>query len=488
MDNKKSNKPLIITIIILSVLLLVVLIIGGTALIKTKNELNDLNNQIEETEEQDEEEEEAPKEKKEKKSVKEDEDNSDKHKKKKIKNPVANQNVLYSGTKKADDYETAELIQYFLDSEKDLTAKDILSATVDDFDCDGSYEAFIFVGEEIVYEDEGGGSGDYQGHMYFTNGKYVDEFEDSASGLWGGIDGILSFDGRKYAYASERYVTDYISCVWSVYDGKAKYAEINRIGSVYQVNDADIYITDSMYDTYYDSEIGMMSGHSWKPYYFYYNKAKDCICEYGGTYVDKEDIDALCGTTLVEEIEANEYEVTSAFYRGNGILNVNYRELYEKGDVIFGNVNYDCKLKEYVNAWGAGHGDINNSDYGGIYVSTISDLEASYPEVDEKTVDVDLTVSSYNNVIASRGSVFLSGRNEAGDWINVVVDKNTEMAPNDESLFNDREDDMTAVQWLETLIRIEQESDWGTMKVEGVYRMSVTNGHVDYIEGLYWWD
>lgn len=489
-EKKKSNKPLIITIIILSVVLVAVLVVGGILFVKNKNAAAD-NNTVEETEDDDEDDKPAKKRKHDKgdKDNNGDKDNTDKPQAVKVENPVADKDVLYSGSKKGNDVETATLIQYLLDNGNGITADDIVSATVDDFDDNGTYEAFVFVGKEIVYDEESGeGSGDYEGYICYTNGEYIETFDESQTGVWGGIDGILSFDGRKYAYASERYVTDYLSRVWSVYDGKAKYCEIDGLGSIYQVNDTEVYITDSNYDTVYDSEIGMMSGHSWKPYYFYYDKQKDMICEYGGAYICKEDIDDISGTNLIDQIEADEHEITSAFYRENGIMNVNYRDLDEKGDVTFGNVNYDCVAKEFVNAWGENPGDLYSSDYAGIYVSTYSDLFATYPNVTKQTEDVDLTVSSYNNVIASRGSVTLSGRNEDGDWISIVVDKDTKMAPNDASLFNDREDDMTAVEWLETLIQIEQESDWGTMKVEGVYRMTVTNGHADFIEGLYWWD
>ncbi len=485
MENKKSNKPLIIAIIFLTIALIAALALGGIYFVKYKNA--DDNKKV--SSEEEEKPAKSDKKKKDKKNKKDKSDKKDKKDKDEADNsaavnPVAGMKVIYSGSKKENDPETAILIQYLIDNGDNIAAEDIVSATVDDFDNNGTYEAFIFVGKKIEYDDEEyGDSGDYEGHMCFTNGEHVEEFDESPTGVWGGIDGIMEMDGRKYACASERYVTDYVTHVWSVYDNEAGFSEIDALGSISQISPIDFAVTDSCYDTVFDSEFYMMSGHSWKPYYFYYNKPTDQIYEYGGAYVAIDDIDALSATDLTAQIKDEGHEITYALYRENGILTVNYRDMDEKGDVTFGNINYDCFAGDYINAWSTGSGDIYSSDYNGIYVSTISDLYATYPEVKQETEDIELTVASYNNVIASRGIALLSGRNQNDEWVSIVIDKNTKMAPNDPSLFNDREDSMSAVEWIEKLIQIEKDSDWGTMKVEGVYKMTVTNNHADYIEG-----
>lgn len=401
----------------------------------------------------------------------------------KVSNPLADMTVEYPGDKKRDDNETASLLQFFITDNPDIPKEEILVATVDDFDNNSEYEAFIFVGE--LYSDEY--EEYYTGDIWFTDGRTSTKLNEYPE-TWWSVDGFMSFDGRKYAYATVYYATGGIARVWSVYNGKVGSSEIDGLGSVSVTADGDICITDSTYDTFYDCEMGIMIGHSWKPYYFYYDKASDAIIERGGAYVSKSDIDIISGTDISARLEADDHDITFGLYRDNGILTVNYRDIDDKGDITFANANYNCKTKEFLNAWSEGSGELYSSNYGGIYLSTLSDIKASYPEVNTTSEEIDLTVSSFNNVVGIRNSIVLSGRNADGEWISVVVDKDTQLAPNDAALFNDREDYMSAVDWIGNLILIEQESDWGTMKVEGVYRMKVTNGHADYIEGLYWWD
>lgn len=478
--NNKSNRPLIIAIIVLSVLLAAALITGGVLLSRNRSrtvpEAKEESEPVSEVTEQKEEPKITPHEPEDEEKVKEAETETSE-------NPLKGLQVKYPGGKKEDDIETASLLSYFLEKNSDIPKEDILVATVDDFDFDGNYEAFIFTGEFIAtdYEEY------YEGVMWFTNGKDIQKLNEY-EGTWWTVDGFMNFDGRKYAYETMYFVTGGLSYGWSVYDGVAKEMEINGIGS-FQVNDnGEIKITNDVYDTTFDSEMGFMIGHSWKPYYFFYDKERDRICERGGSYIDKSDIDAVSGINMTSLIEAGGHEITYAFVRDNGILTVNYRDVDDNGDIYFGNVNYDINTGKYLNAWGEGEGDMESSNYEGIYLSTLSGIEATYPEVNLTKENVELTVTSFNNVMAVRDIVLISGRNADGEWISVVVDKNTKMGPNDAALFNDREDDMTAVDWIYKMISIEQESEWGTMKVEGVYKMQVTNGHADLIEGLYWWD
>ena len=394
-------------------------------------------------------------------------------------NPLKGMDIKYPGAKKEDDVETASVLTFFLDKNSDIPKDEILVATVDDFDLDEKCEAFIFVGKFISDEYEKY----YEGTMWFTNGKDIKKLNEYST-TWWSVDGFMSFDGRKYAYATMYYVSGGISSVWSVYDGMAEEAEIDGLGSVRVDNNGEIIITNDLYDTTFDSEIGSMIGHSWKPYYFFYDKEQDKLCERAGSYIAKSDIDSLSGMALTSLIEDEGHEITYAFVRDNGMITVNYRDVDNKGDIYFGNVNYNINTGKYSDAWGEGKEDMDSSNYGGIYLSTLSDIEATYPEVNETTENIELTVTSYNNAIQVRDCVLLSGRNGNGDWISVVVDKNTLLGPNDEALFPDREESMTAVDWLYNLIMIEQESKWTTMKVEGVYKMQVTNGHADLIEGM----
>lgn len=395
-------------------------------------------------------------------------------------NPLAGQEVEYPGTKKEKDSETADLLRFFIDNEKSINKEEILVATVDDFDVDGDYEAFIFVGECISNEYEEY----YNGCMWFTNGKTVNMIGESGTGSWWNVNGFLDFEGRKYAYATVYYATGGMSCVWSVYGDDAATSEINCLGSVYLDDNGDLCITNDIYDGTLDSDTGWLIGHTWKPYYFYFDKEKKQLVEYGGAFVRKDQIDDISGIDLVEQIQAYapDSEITTAFYRENGLLTVNYRTVSPKGDVTYSNANYNVKDGKFLNAWSDGPGDVSTSDYGGIYVSTLSSLPATYPTVDQKTEDIELYITSFNNVAQSYDSVLMSGRinDMSGSWQNYLVDRNTVL-----ELPEDGEN-VSAVDWLYKKIMQERENDY--TEVEGVYHMTVTNGHVDSISGLYWWD
>lgn len=393
-------------------------------------------------------------------------------------NPLAGQEVEYPGTKKEKDSETADLLRFFIDNEKSINKEEILVATVDDFDVDGDYEAFIFVGE---YDD---GLECYNGCVWFTDGQKVSNLCELGDNSWWTVNGFLNFDGRKYAYATTYYATGGMSEVWSVYDDTAAPAEINCLGSVYLADNGDVSIVNDMYDAVYDREFGFFIGHTWKPYYFYFDEKKNQLVEYGGAFLRIDQIDEISGIDLTKQLASYkpEAEITTALYRENGLITVNYRELSDNGDVIYGNVNYNVKTRTFPNAYGNTTGDITTSDYGGTYVSTISSLPATYPEVNQKTEKIELYITSFGNVAECYYSVLMSGSVNSmdGPWQHYFVDRNTVLELPEDS------ENVSAVDWLYKKIMQERENDY--TEVEGVYHMTVTNGHVDSISGLYWWD
>lgn len=393
-------------------------------------------------------------------------------------NPLADLEVSYPGSKKAEDPETAKLLQFFVENEPDINKEDIIVATVDDFDCDGDYEAFLFVGD--FYSDEY--EEYYVGNMWFTNGEKNQDLGESSTGSWWTVDGTMNFDGRKYVYATIYYTTGGLSKVWSVYDDMASVAEIDCLGSVTSAENNDIIITYDTYDTCLDSDTYYMIGHSWKPYYFYYDKKLDQIIEYGGAFVREDQIDKICGIDLVEQIHAQypDVEITTAFYRENGVLNVNFREVNGKGDVNFSNANYNVKKGEFINAWSdSPTSDIKQTNYGGMYVSCLSALSSTYPEVEKKTESYDLAVTSFNNLAESTGCIMISGRinDMSSSWKSYLVDNNTRL----EFTVNDA--NVRAFDWFTDMMI--QERDGGSQIVECVYIITVTNGHVDSISGVY---
>lgn len=394
-----------------------------------------------------------------------------------------NQDVICSGAKGKDDAQTVELAAFLVDSEKVLP-EEILSATVDDYDRDGNYEGFFFVGSKMEYEEQ---ICEYEGRMWYTDGKQCVQLEESQSGSWWRVDGYISCEGRSYAYATEYYTTGGRSRVWSVYNQQPDVSELDCLGDLSVLENGEVSILNSTYDTTMD-EYGMLIGHSWKPYYFHYDKALDRMCEYGGAILNKNQIDEFCGFNLVGQLEAKGFEITNAYYRENGLLNVNYREVFERGDINFGNVNYNCNKKSFEDAWGNKTGTLEDSDYGGIYSAALAPDIATYPPVETKTEEIDFTVSTGTAVVPAGYTVVLTGMKGVwGDeWMSVVVDENT-MMDSDISKYEGCETDMSAVEWLNMLVQKEFD-DSEVLTVRGIYHMNVTNGHVDYIDSLSWQD
>lgn len=364
----------------------------------------------------------------------------------------------------------------------DMTGTDeseIRMIKADDFDGNGTVEAFIFAGS---IDEE---MGIYEGLMWYTDGENCEELAEAETDAWWNIDGFIDFGSRKYMYADVYYATGALSKVWSVYDGKVRECEISNLGSVAvsEKGDNELTISDSSYDAIYDSEMGNLMGHTWKIYYFYYDQNDDCIKEYGGSSIIKKDINSYCGFDLVSEIESRGYTVSTAYYRENGILNVNY--IYNESDqtINFENVNYDCKKKCYVNAWDTGEETFEDSSFGGIYMPCICAESVTFPVVESHTENVSFYLYDCSNVMFTGREAFLIGLSDNEWQINsAVVDESTsfdpEMDEESKSLFGTS----TPLDWFVD-VNIKENMD-----AMGVYDLKITNGHVDSICGLYWWD
>ena len=106
----------------------------------------------------------------------------------------------------------------------------------------------------------------------------------------------------------------------------------------------------SAYDSGVDYEEGkeeeaLYTGHTWKNYYFFYDKKSGDFKEYVGKEISEDELEAACGFDLAAEIREAGYQVDVVFKRENGIINVNYSKT-ERGDVgsvykEFHNVTYN---------------------------------------------------------------------------------------------------------------------------------------------------
>lgn len=384
---------------------------------------------------------------------------------------------------------------YLIDNE-DIPEEEIISVNTDDFDRDGDYEAFIFVGE--CSEDDGS----YLGDMWFTDGNECVKLEGSRTENWWSVNDKLSFENRAFVVASEYYATGGCSVIWSVYDDKPSESDFSRYGEVIISRDNEnvpkkadnlIRVVDSTYDLEYDSQMKTTLGHTWKEYYFYYDPEKDDIFEYGGTAIKLDYVEQACGFDLIGQIKDKGYSVINAYYRDNGILNVNYFQDND-GIINFDNANYDCINKCFVNVTDEEE-TFENSGFGGYYKSAMAPGKAVYNKnyADDEITgkehsgkNINITVDRPYYVVIFMDEAVLIGNTASGEGLETsgyVIDEKTKLQPENPEALSCFKPGMSALEWFYAL----HEDEYDDMC--GVYDVVLSpEKHIDVIKGLYWWD
>ena len=102
-------------------------------------------------------------------------------------------------------------------------------------------------------------------------------------------------------------------------DGKTVENEFSQIGQVVYRGGNDFEIWMDTCDHFYDTVDEMWSGHTWKPYFYYYHYSSKGIEAYGGEAISGEKFEELSGTNLIEEIKAEGYTVETIIWWENDI-------------------------------------------------------------------------------------------------------------------------------------------------------------------------
>jgi len=244
----------------------------------------------------------------------------------------------------------------------------ILDFKYDDYDGDGTFEAFAFMGEaQNPEEDEG-----YRGEIWFVNEQGAQQLEEASrhSIYWGLLD-VLVFGERKFAAATTFGQTGGLVNVWGVKDGEPYLEKISGNGySLEQIDDTNLLLWQTTLDFgYYD---GILMGRTYKPYWFYWDG--ESFREYGGTKITKEQLRKCDGAA--EILDGIYGIVGDIFYRGNGIININHTVLQSEGDIN----------NEYVTLRLNGTKisiDDTYENVGGIYLSALAPDIAVYPDLPE---------------------------------------------------------------------------------------------------------
>jgi len=194
----------------------------------------------------------------------------------------------------------------------------ILAFEYGDYDGDGTYEAFAFVGEEDEYEG-------YMGAVWFVNAAGAQMLEASETGYWQIVQ-TVAFGGRKFAWVEEYYATGGLVNLWSVRDGKPCREDLSGVGGALEkLDESNLLLYHSTLDAVYSvaDGIGTHLGRTVKPYWFYWDGER--FREYGGMPVsmaEEEKLRKLDG--IAEILDSILGLVHDSYYRGNGIINIGY--------------------------------------------------------------------------------------------------------------------------------------------------------------------
>lgn len=202
-------------------------------------------------------------------------------------------------------------------------SKDIIKIYCNDYDNNGELEAYALVGEK--YDDS------YFCEIWFVNSKNA-EMVFSKDGFDINSEFILDLEESKFFVINKYFTTGNISYVFGIKNRKPYQPSISGKGmSLGKTGvDNDIIMLHSTYDIYNNT------GHTWKPYYFFWDGD---FKEYGGIEITENDLLKCNGAKEILGIISNKgYSIKNIIYRNNDIININCF------DSEYSNINISLKL------------------------------------------------------------------------------------------------------------------------------------------------
>lgn len=198
----------------------------------------------------------------------------------------------------------------------------------DDYDNNGHYEAFAI----------------YEGQLWFADAESCEQVSHNTYNYYD-IDGkITGAHGEKAIYLyTDRCATSILTDIWKVENGTLVMDQWSGVGQVMCTEDMwydKFVLVCDAYDSYYDAEMEMMMGHTWKPYFYTYNNGK--IEPYDGEEIAQENIENICGFELAKEIEKEGYEIGKIYLWEDDIVTINYSIQQADGSVRYENIVWDC--------------------------------------------------------------------------------------------------------------------------------------------------
>lgn len=187
----------------------------------------------------------------------------------------------------------------------------------------------------------------------------------------------MEFDQIRFFVTQNAVMTGGYIYVWGAENSKAVETPISGQGcSIHTIEHvSENFWTFTVEQSAYDGSADG-SGHTWKPYYFYWDGE---MHEYGGNLMTTEEFCSYAGAEeILNEITAAGNTYTDIICRGNGMIHINYHS--PEGF----NENATLRLENgNVQLMAAYSGDptenLLGATYGGLYVSAMIPEIATYP-------------------------------------------------------------------------------------------------------------
>lgn len=207
---------------------------------------------------------------------------------------------------------------------KNLKKKHVIKKTwYLDYDNNGRNEAFILTGERLSPKRKDWMPDDTDNDLWFA---YVEEDQVKVKKIRRNVGSsahLLKLKSVTLVCAGNFCATSYPEDVYSV-SGDSVH-KIFRGDTIHGSEDGDDLVSvHSTYDfsKYLDS--GLVTGHTWKPYYFYYNDGK--IYEYRGKKISTAAFKKYQnGKTMLKKYK-KKGKITGIIYRSNHLIHVNFTE------------------------------------------------------------------------------------------------------------------------------------------------------------------
>ncbi len=257
--------------------------------------------------------------------------------------------------------ETKVSEQDLINKVKQKTNKPIYKTFYDDFDGDKSYEAFILVGTENDYES------DYlDGEVWLSNSKKVIRLESGTFAIKS--TNILNLKSAKLFCLGSYAGTSWPSELWKINGSEALKI---FVGDSISYTGNDIMSVHSTYDGSLSD--GILLGHTWKEYYFYYLDGQ--MYEYGAKKITEKQFSNIKNASSILEQIKTKYrssKITEIFYRKNNTIQINFYVLEGESKYYYNAcLNYDAK-----------NNTVSFVQYGeGSYKTALHPEIAEYPEV-----------------------------------------------------------------------------------------------------------